>query len=119
MNGNKLKNLRERNGLLQKQLGDIIGIAPSTIGMYEQERREPDNYTLKKIANYFKVSIDYLLDNDNDNNINEKELKEKETLKKALINAGYMKQDEDLSDEDLNRIIEFIKVNKKFISNLK
>ena len=48
----------------QSELGKIISVAPSTIGMYEQGRRIPEVPTLKKIASFFNVSIDYLLGND-------------------------------------------------------
>ena len=119
MNGNKLKSMREKKGLLQKQLGDSLGISASTIGMYEQNRREPDNSTLKKIANFFEVSTDYLLDNENDKYINEKGLKEQEVLKKTLIDNGYMKADEDLTDEELKKLMEFVKDNKKYIKDIK
>ena len=119
MNGDKLKNLREKRDLLQKDLSKDLNIATSTIGMYEQGRREPDNTTLKKIANYFDVSTDYLLDNTKPLSKNEEQLKEKEILKKLLIENGYMKNDEDLSDEELKNLMEFIKTNKKYIKEIK
>lgn len=119
MNGDKLKNLREKRDLLQKDLSKDLNIATSTIGMYEQGRREPDNTTLKKIANYFDVSIDYLLDNVKPLSKNEEQLKEKEILKKLLIKNGYMKNNEDLSDEELKNLMEFVKANKKYIKECK
>lgn len=116
MNGNKLRALREKKGLLQKELANEIGISTSTIGMYEQGRREPDFETVKKLANYFGVSIDYLADNES-KLFNDDELKEKEILKHSLINAGYMKENEDLSDEELQKLMKFIKNNKEFIKD--
>ena len=115
MNGRKLKNLREKKGLLQKELGDKLNISASTIGMYEQDRRDPDFETLKKIANFFNVTTDYLLDNTNNTDMDE-ELKEKEALKKLLQKTGFMAGDEDLTDEELERLIEFVNANKKFIT---
>ena len=44
-----------------KQLGKVIGVAESTISLYETGKREPDYKTLANIASYFSVSIDYLL----------------------------------------------------------
>ena len=41
--------------------------------------------------------------------------KEKEILKHSLISAGYMKENEDLSDEELDKLMKFIKNNKEFI----
>lgn len=119
MNGNKLRVLRENKGILQKDLGEILGVSTSTIGMYEQGRREPDNGTLKKIANYFEVSIDYLLDNEKIEKRKQKELEEKETLKNVLIENGFMKKNEDLTDEELKKLMEFVKTNKKYIKETK
>lgn len=42
-------------------------------------------------------------------------LKEKEVLKNFLINIDYIKADEILSDNDINNLIEFININKKYI----
>ena len=115
MNGRKLKSLRENKGLLQKELGDKIGISASTIGMYEQNRRDPDYDTLKKIAQYFNVSIDYLLDNNvNDKKVDE-ELIEQQALKNVLQKAGFMKKNEDLTDDELKKLINFIVINKEYL----
>ena len=119
MNGEKLKKLREKRNMLQKDLSKELNIATSTIGMYEQGRREPDNATLKKIANYFDVSTDYLLDNNKPISKTEEELKEKESLKKILISCGYMKENEDLNDAELHNLMEFVNSNKKYIKELK
>lgn len=114
MNGNKLKKLRKDRNLKQEELANLLNISASTIGMYEQGRREPDNATLKKIANFFEVSTDYLLDNYSSSK-RDFELIEKGALKKALIEAGYMKENEDLSKEELERLMEFVRANKKYI----
>lgn len=63
----RLKKLRTDKELSQKALSDILGISPSTVAMYEQGRRTPDNEMLKKIANFFNVSVDFLLGNSNSN----------------------------------------------------
>lgn len=60
----RLKQLRTKRKMSQSELGKIIGVSPSTIGMYEQERRIPEVNTLKKLASFFNVSIDYLLGSD-------------------------------------------------------
>jgi transcriptional regulator with XRE-family HTH domain len=44
-----------------KELGRVLGCGESTISMYENGKRQPDNETLKKIADYYGVTIDYLL----------------------------------------------------------
>lgn len=60
--GDNLRTLIEERNLTQKELATYLNIAPSTIGSYVQNAREPDFSTLKSLAKYFNVSIDYLLD---------------------------------------------------------
>lgn len=61
MLGDKIKKLRNKKGITQQELADLLSVAKSTIGMWENNKREPDLLMLKQIANYFEVSIDYLL----------------------------------------------------------
>ena len=57
----RLKELRKSNGYTQEHLAKKIGITPGAIGLYEQDRREPDNDTLIALSEVFGVSVDYLL----------------------------------------------------------
>lgn len=66
----KLKKLRENRGMTQAELGKALDISPSAIGMYEQGRRIPDISTLKKISSFFSVSVDYLIENNLQNDAN-------------------------------------------------
>lgn len=59
--GKKIKKLRNQKELSQRQLAKKLNIAPSTLAMYELDKREPDYVILKKIADFFAVSIDFLL----------------------------------------------------------
>ena len=56
-----LKKLREQYGLTQKEMADILQIQRPSYTRYENNERQPDNDTLRMLANYFDVSIDYLL----------------------------------------------------------
>ena len=56
-----LKTLREDSGLSQETFAKEIGMAQSTIGMWESGKREPNFETTQKIADFFEVSVDYLL----------------------------------------------------------
>lgn len=60
--GEHLRTLTKERNLTQKELAKQLNLAPSTIGSYIQDVREPDFSTLKLLADYFDVSIDYLLD---------------------------------------------------------
>ena len=59
-----LRILRKNKGLSMKELGEIIGVAESTISQYETGKREPDFETLLKLGEFFNVSVDYLLRGD-------------------------------------------------------
>ena len=63
-----LKQLREEKGLTQELLAHELGLSSGSIGNYEQGSREPRNKIMRKIADYFGVSIDYLLGNNSDLN---------------------------------------------------
>lgn len=60
MFSNNLKKLRKERGLTQKELADALGIAKSTISMYENNNREPDFETEELIADLFNVDMNTL-----------------------------------------------------------
>lgn len=70
MIGDKIRQLREEKKMTQKDLADALNITPASIGLYEQNRRSPNLQLLNKIADFFNVSTDYLLDRTTDRNIN-------------------------------------------------
>lgn len=53
-----LSQLRETKNLTQRDLAGIIGVAPSTIAMYEVGARTPSLGKARNIASYFGVSLD-------------------------------------------------------------
>jgi len=59
--------------LTQKQLSEELHIPVPTLGHYVNNRREPDFDMLKRIAVYFNVSTDYLLDHHPKQGANDKE----------------------------------------------
>ncbi len=59
--GERLRELRKNNKKSQKDFGKLFDLSESTIGMYERNERKPDYETLKKFADFFEVSLDYLI----------------------------------------------------------
>lgn len=60
--GDRLRELREEKGITQKELGRVVSISERVIGYYEANDRFPkDENILKIIADYFDVSVDYLI----------------------------------------------------------
>jgi Predicted transcriptional regulators len=58
----RLKELRGEIGISQQKLADAIEVSQQSINKYENHDIEPDIATLKKIALFFDVSIDYIVE---------------------------------------------------------
>ncbi len=61
MLGARIAVLRQNAGLSQSELASRLMISPSTVGMYEQGRREPALNTLVSMAEILGVSVEYLI----------------------------------------------------------
>lgn len=59
--GDKLKELRERKGMSQKELADRLKLRQGTISHYEQGKTEPDFERLGIIANIFDIDVTELI----------------------------------------------------------
>ncbi|PWL54726.1 MAG: hypothetical protein DBY36_01940 [Clostridiales bacterium] len=57
----RLKALRSKSGITQKQLGEATGLSARGIQDYELEQRKPGLDALLALADYFDVSLDYLV----------------------------------------------------------
>lgn len=90
---NRIKELRTERGITQADLAKILKISDRAVGYYENGDREPDYSTLLKIADYFDVSIDYLLGASDIKKPNESKNTDKEFV---AFYEGY----KDLDDAD-------------------
>ena len=59
MIGDRIKQLRKKRGMTQKELGEALGVDRSSIGKYETGT-PPSSEIILKAAEYFGVSVDYL-----------------------------------------------------------
>lgn len=110
---NKIAELRKAANLTQEKFAAIIGVARSTIAMYETNKSEPDFNILRKIADYFHVTTDYLLGIDDKSDTasqSNSSLVVPEKYRDVLIacNDGA----EDLTQEDIDAIVRFIEFTK-------
>ncbi len=60
----RLKQIMTETGVTQRQVAEAIGVTEPALNHYINGRREPDIATLVKLADYFDVSIDYLVGRD-------------------------------------------------------
>lgn len=66
----QLKQIRKANKFTQQDLADAVGIERSTYASYETGRNKPDVILLKRIANVFGVSSDFILEIDTSKKFN-------------------------------------------------
>lgn len=102
----RLKKLRKDKRLTQDDMAEFLNISTATYSRYENGIHEPDVETLIKLADFFDVTIDYLLGRD---------LGTMERLEKNLarldprIKQAYHSL-QDMDEEDLAMTLELIKV---------
>lgn len=66
----RLKNIRKERGISQLKLAMDLNMNQNSISRYERGDREADYKTLIAFADYFNVSIDYLLERTDNPNMN-------------------------------------------------
>lgn len=113
----RLKELRSKKGILQKDVAKYLGITTSAYGYYEQSKRAPDPETLEKLADFFKVSVDYLLGRTDDPSPPSKD--EPKDLEDILKQSDVHFQGVPLSEEEKASVISFIKHAFKLATQMK
>lgn len=95
----QLKVLRNSRGLSQRDLCKIFCVSSGAIAMWETGKRQPDLSTLCKLADYFNVTVDYLLG---------REDKEKTPIQphKTVVQALF----DELSPFEQGQIVERMKI---------
>ena len=112
MLGTKIKQLRKNAGLTQKELCTVLNIAQSTLGTIETNKQGTSRKTLKKFADYFNVSIDYLLSENNDLTTTSTLIENKVNLKEMKLLKEFKKLNNLGQDEAINRLRELSELNK-------
>ncbi len=112
--GSRIKELRKNRDLTQQQLAKLLGISASSVGMYEQDRRKPDNETLLKLCNVFDTSADYILGKVGTTsrvgkNVDVADVFD-EFTEKLMLQQGLMFDGTPLNDNDRMKIVDALKV---------
>jgi transcriptional regulator with XRE-family HTH domain len=105
----RLKELRKSKNLNQAELGKILGVGKTTISMYENGNSTPNDEIKLKIAEYFNVSLDYLLGKTNIKNYYS-------TDKEFTVALHSDKEYDDLPEEakkEIENFIEYVKAKYK------
>ncbi|WP_196593481.1 helix-turn-helix domain-containing protein [Pectinatus sottacetonis] len=105
----RLKEVRKKMGLTQKEAAKRLNIGYTKYNHYETGRNEPDMDTIILLAKFYKVSIDYLMGND-DNCINKQNIS---SLKENLIN-DILSVDDEINAE-IGQYLNYLKTKKKAV----
>ena len=112
--------MKEKNITNLNELSTQSNIPYTTLkGFYTRGTDKIQKSTLKKLADFFNSTLDYLVCDDvvepSKHFAPGQEYKEVYKIKRALKEAGFLDKNEELSDENLSKITDFIIANKKFI----
>ena len=114
-----IKFIREQKGLSQNKFGELLGVNQTTIARWEDENRIPTIDKAIDISLKLNIPLNDLLGRDLRIKAEDKKQlspdEEKELLKETLKRKGFLDENEELSEENYNRLIEFAKANKQFI----
>lgn len=102
----RLRELRENAGYKSQQaFADAFGVAQSTVGGWEAGKREPNYATTLKLANFFHVSVDYLLGQTDQKDMASTQTPTPTTgpsSSRETLQAAFWGGEKDLSQEDLD-----------------
>jgi len=98
--GSRIQELRKQIGLTQLQLAKKIGISHTQMARYEIKDVQPPADVLKKLANIFDVSIDFLVNGDKSNKV-------AQTIKDAELIKQF-KQLDKLPEEEKKSILKVV-----------
>ena len=107
MLGNRIKSLREAKGLKQEELAQKVSVSPSAIGMYETNKREPNNEIILKLAEFFNVSTDYLL--------GKSDIRNPDKIDESKLNVAFESGYDGLNETNktlINNIISTLKIQQ-------
>lgn len=102
MLGDKVKDLRKKTGKTQEDVAKSIGLSRPAYSHIENNRNEPDGDTLKKLASYYNVTTDYLLDHNVPQWATEKDMMDLEDMLNSNVNMAY--GGERLTEEEKQRV---------------
>ena len=105
-----LKILRENQHLSQQKLANAIDVSRSTIAMWETGKSQPDNDALKMIADFFKVSVDYILGRENAPS--PLEAPYADNTKLSVSDCSLVHETEDLTDGEREKILDYVRYIK-------
>ena len=111
----RLKELRKKANLTQIEFAKTFNIANGTVGNWESGKRQPDHETLTKLADFFEVSIDYLLGRTDDRYQKPGE----ENIKFDEFTYAMYNESKELTEEDKQALLGMARLLKSKLNDKK
>lgn len=103
----KLRNLRKAQGKTQAQMAIFLGITQQAYATYENDKAQPPLDIVQKLADYFGVSVDYLLGREEKKTVTNPDENKIEIMARGGFTCSYTFSDDEM--ETARRILETIK----------
>lgn len=102
---NRIKDLREDADMKQSELAETIGITQQSLSRYEREETEPPKEVWIKLANYFNVTVDYIMAKTNNptgedftKDMTEEEIQKMKEYKELLLAKRKVEEKDKISN---------------------
>lgn len=105
-----IKKARLKKKMTQRELGNAIGVSHNAISDWESGNHKPDADTVMSLCKILGVDANYMFDW-KDEPLDD----EKQSLVDALKKNNFLDENDDISDKDLKKMLDFAKANKDFI----
>lgn len=108
--GEKIVYYRDKRGLTQKALAERMGITPTRLNYWEKDKREPDMKMLNLLCKTLEIDPKALLSDEETEKApapseDSTRAISVEALEAMLVQAGFIRPGEDLSDDDLDFLL--------------
>lgn len=114
-----IKYIRIQKKMSQTRMAELLGVDQATIARWENEDRIPTIDKAIEVSIKLNIPLNILVGRDlsiiEDIDTEISKDKEKELFKEILTKRGFLDENEELTEEDFNRLLEFAKANKDFI----
>ncbi len=121
MLGERLKALRKKKGMTQKELADELLLDTSSISKYESGAAVPSYEALEKIANYFHVSTDYLYGREKNHYADGENVAAEEILERIKTSESFrmlFEMTKNASEKEIKQVLAIHKAMKDTNPNL-
>ncbi len=114
-----IKYIRIQKKMSQTRMAELLGVDQATIARWENEDRIPTIDKAIEVSIKLNIPLNILVGRDlsiiEDIDTEISKDKEKELFKEILTKRGFLNENEELTEDDFNRLLAFAKANKDFI----